>query len=79
VVDITDLQQPMVAGINADEMMYAASLPKIAILLGAFVQIENGKMVLDETTRTALTRMIRNSSNKAATAMLQQVGAAAFI
>jgi hypothetical protein len=40
---------------------------KIAILLGAFVQIENGKMVLDETTRTALTQMIRNSSNKAAT------------
>ena len=74
VVDITDLQQPMVAGINADEMMYAASLPKIAILLGAFVQIDNGKMVLDETTRTALTRMIRNSSNKAATEMLQRVG-----
>jgi beta-lactamase class A len=49
---------------------------KIAILLGAFVQIENGKMVLDETTRTALTRMIRNSSNKAATAMLQRVGIA---
>jgi beta-lactamase class A len=76
VVDITDLQQPMVAGINANEMMYAASLPKIAILLGAFVQIENGKMVLDETTRTDLTRMIRNSSNKAATDMLQRVGIA---
>lgn len=76
VVDITDLRQPLVAGINADEMMYAASLPKIAILLGAFVQIENGKMMLDETTRTALTRMIRNSSNEAATDMLQRVGIA---
>ena len=76
VVDITDLREPMVAGINADEMMYAASLPKIAILLGAFVQIENGKMVLDEPTRAALTRMIRNSSNKDATEMLQRVGIA---
>ncbi len=36
VVDITDLQHPKVAGVNPDVMLYAASLPKIAILLGAF-------------------------------------------
>ena len=33
VVDVTDLDRPKVAAINGDVMMYAASLPKIAILL----------------------------------------------
>jgi beta-lactamase class A len=74
VVDITDLKNPKVAGVNPDAMLYAASLPKIAILLGAFVQIERGEMTLNEETRAALTRMIRNSSNKDATVILNRVG-----
>lgn len=73
-VDITDLERPRVAAVNGDHMIYAASLPKIAILLGAFVEIERGDMVLDDATRTALTDMIRVSSNTAATAMLRRVG-----
>ena len=73
-VDITRLQQPRVAAVNGDDMMYAASLPKIAILLGAFVQIEQGKMRLDKPTRDILTSMIRVSSNQAATTMLNRVG-----
>lgn len=76
VADITDHHQPLVAAINGDEMMYAASLPKIAILLGAFVQIEQGKMLRDGNTKTTLTHMIRSSSNPAATAILNQVGIA---
>ena len=63
-----------VAGINTDVMMYAASLPKIAILLGAFVKIERGEMPLNEETRAKLMRMIRKSSNKDATAILNRVG-----
>lgn len=74
VVDITDLQHPKVASLNPDVMLYAASLPKIAILLGAFVQIEHGQMPLNDQTRAEFTRMIRNSSNKAATAVLNRVG-----
>ena len=74
VVDITDLRNPKVAGVNSDAMLYAASLPKIAILLGAFVQIERGEMPFNDETRAALIRMIRNSSNKDATAVLNQVG-----
>jgi beta-lactamase class A len=74
VVDITAPSEPKVASINGDVMMYAASLPKIAILLGAFVQIERGRMTLDEKLREQLIRMIRDSSNKAATAVLHQVG-----
>ena len=74
VVDITDLKQPKTAGVNSDVMLYSASLPKIAILLGAFAQIERGEMTLDDETRAELTRMIRNSSNPAATNILNRVG-----
>lgn len=74
VVDITDLEEPRVASVNGDDMLYAASLPKIAILMGAFVEIEQGNMELDNDTRDSLTRMIRNSSNADATRMLNHVG-----
>ena len=73
-VDITDPSQPQLAEINGDRMMYAASLPKIAILLGAFERIASGEMKFDKATEEKLTRMIRNSSNRAATEMLNQVG-----
>lgn len=73
-VDITDPFSPQMASVNGNQMMYAASLPKIAILLGAFEQIANGEMELDRATYGKLTRMIRNSSNKAATEMLNRVG-----
>jgi beta-lactamase class A len=72
--DITDIRHPKVASLNGDEMMYAASLPKIAILLGAFVQIERGQLVLNRTIRRTLTSMIRVSSNEAATQMFRIVG-----
>jgi len=73
-VDITNLHHPKVAAVNGDEMMYAASLSKLAILLGAFVQVERGKMVLDDQTRAACMRMIRYSSNEDASAILNRVG-----
>lgn len=72
--DITDLEHPRFAAINPDHMVYAASLPKIAILLGAFCRIEAGDMKLDDATRDTLTQMIRVSSNTAATTMLNRVG-----
>ncbi|GBC60431.1 hypothetical protein DENIS_1383 [Desulfonema ishimotonii] len=73
-VDITDPVDPRMASLNGNQMMYAASLPKIAILLGAFERISRGEMALDRDTRDTLTRMIRNSSNSAATEMLNRVG-----
>jgi len=73
-VDITDPLRPRVASVNGDEMIYAASLPKIAILLGAFVLIEQGEMKFDKVTQRDLTDMIRVSSNYAATKMLNRVG-----
>ena len=73
-VDITDPVHPRTAAVNGDKMFYAASLPKIAILLGAFVEIEKGGMRLDPATRFTLTKMIRVSSNQAASEMLSRVG-----
>ena len=73
-VDITNPALPRMAYINPNEMMYAASLPKIAILLGAFERISNGEMTLDKKTWQKLAHMIRNSSNRAATEILNQVG-----
>lgn len=73
-VDITDPENPKVAGVNEQQMMYAASLPKIAILLGAFDKIDKGELQLTDSTRNLLTKMIRNSSNTAATTMLNRVG-----
>lgn len=73
-VDISDLEDPRLASVNGDEMMYAASLPKIAILLAAFVQIEQGAMRLDAGTRHSLVEMIRFSNNAEATRMLNRVG-----
>jgi beta-lactamase class A len=74
VVDITDISEPRMAYVNPNEMMYAASLPKIAILLGAFEKIANGEMTLDDETLEKLKLMIRNSSNTAASDILGRVG-----
>ena len=73
-VDITNPALPRMAYINPNEMMYAASLPKIAILLGAFDRIAKGEMTLDDETHEKLALMIRNSSNQAATEILNEVG-----
>ena len=75
-VDITDIKHPRVASVNGSNMVYAASLPKIAVLLGAFVEIERGKIELDQNTRKTLTNMIRYSSNQAASKMYHRVGEA---
>lgn len=72
--DISDLSDPRLASINGDTMLYAASLPKIAILLGAFVEVERGRLALDANVRRSLTEMVRVSSNEEATRMLNRVG-----
>jgi len=73
-VDITDPLAPAVAQVNSNQMFYAASLPKIAILLGAFEKAAAGQLRLDDDNIAELKRMIRESSNTAASSMLQKVG-----
>lgn len=74
VVDVTDLHRPRVAGYNADLMLYAASLPKIAIVFGVLVEAQRRALEIDEQTRAQLVRTVRNSSNSDATALLEKVG-----
>jgi len=73
-IDLSDLDEPRVAAVNGDVMMYAASLPKIAVLLGAFEKIAQGKMPLDPETQLLMRRMIRESSNEASTELMTRVG-----
>ena len=73
-VDLTDKAAPRMAQLNGDEMMYAASMPKIAILLAAFERIADGKLPLNAALEETMTRMIRFSSNKAASQMIRSVG-----
>jgi beta-lactamase class A len=73
-VDLSRRDAPRLAMLNGHEMVYAASLPKIAILLGAFVEAERGRLPLDEARLAEITKMIRFSSNEAATRVLGWVG-----
>jgi beta-lactamase class A len=74
VVDVTQPVAPRLAMLNGDETMYAASLPKIAILFGALVEAERGRLPINEKTVGAMTNMIRYSSNEDATRVLGWVG-----
>jgi beta-lactamase class A len=73
-VDITDLRAPRVASVNGDDMMYAASLPKIAILLAAFHKAEYDGATITPAVQQDIESMIRVSSNEAATRVLHWVG-----
>jgi beta-lactamase class A len=73
-VILTDPANPHLAELNGHDMLYAASLPKIAILLAAAVEIDDGRLVLDEPLYKDLTDMIRYSCNPCATRVLDRVG-----
>jgi len=73
-VDVSPGAKPRLAMLNGHDMVYAASLPKIAILLGAFVEAELGRFPLDEPRLAAMANMIRFSSNEDATRVLRWVG-----
>ena len=74
IVDLTDLSNPKFAGINDDNMMYAASLPKIAILLAAMDAIEKGELEYTKEVRKDMRLMISKSNNQASTRMIDRVG-----
>jgi beta-lactamase class A len=74
VVDVTQPAAPRLAMLNGEETMYAASLPKIAILFGALVEADRGRLPINDKTVGAMTNMIRYSSNEDATRVLGWVG-----
>jgi beta-lactamase class A len=73
-VDITEPSRPRVATANGDLMMYAASLPKIAILLGAYEKASLGLLRIDPALQQKIDLMIQRSSNTAATDVMKTVG-----
>lgn len=76
-VSLVDLRDPCdvkYASINGDHMMYAASLPKIAVLLTAMEQIEKGNLTLTPEIDKDMRLMIAKSNNKATTRMIERVG-----
>lgn len=70
-VDMSDLGHILFARVNGGEMMYAASLPKIAVLLAAFHCFEYDGLEQTPRIMEDLTLMIRNSNNQAATRVIE--------
>jgi len=73
-VDLADPHRPRFARVNGDTMMYAASLPKIAILLAAFQGFEDGSLPETPQIKTDMIEMIRRSDNFAASQMVERIG-----
>ena len=73
-VDLSDPTAPRYAQINGRREMYAASLPKIAILLAAFDRFDKGLLERSPEVEQDLNAMIRVSSNAAATRMIDRIG-----
>jgi len=74
VVDLSNPPNARFASVNGWTMMYAASLPKIAILLAAFQNIEDGLLRDSSELHEWLALMIRRSNNPAATYMIDLIG-----
>lgn len=74
IVDMSDISNIEYAGINDQFMMYAASLPKIAILLAAMDAIDKGELPDTKEIRKDMYLMISKSNNAASTRMIDRVG-----
>jgi len=76
-IGIVDMQDPLhsrFAAINPNNMVYAASLPKIAILLASEDAIAAGKLKETPEVKQDMRMMIAKSSNEAASRMFNRVG-----
>jgi len=73
-VDVSRATAPRLAMLNGDDMVYAASLPKIAILLGVLAESELGRLTLDAARLATIHNMIRFSSNDDASRALGWIG-----
>ncbi len=74
IVDLSDPYNIRYAAVNGDEMMYAASLPKIAILLAAVDAFDKHEIPECPENLTALNSMISRSNNAAATYFIDLLG-----
>jgi beta-lactamase class A len=76
-VGIVDMRDPLnvkYARANGNVMMYAASLPKIGILLAAEDALDKGELEDSEEIQSDLSLMISKSDNAASTRMIDRLG-----
>lgn len=76
-VGLVDLRDPLnvkYARVNGNVMMYAASLPKIAVLLAAEDALEKGELEETDEIKSDLRLMISKSDNAASTRMIDRLG-----
>lgn len=73
-VDLSDPENIRYARVNGNRMMYAASLPKLAILLAAEQHIADGRLLETDPIREDMRAMIARSDNGAATRIFNMVG-----
>ena len=74
VVDLKDMKNPRFASVNGEVMMYAASLPKIAVLLAAEDAIEKKEIEHTAALEKDMRLMISKSNNQATTRIIDQLG-----
>jgi len=74
VINLSNQSNIEYARINGNNMMYAASLPKIAVLLAAMDAIEKGELKETPEVLMDMKLMISKSSNQAATRMIDKLG-----
>lgn len=73
-VDLRDLDNIRYAAVNGNHMMYAASLPKIAVLLAAMDALEKKEIEDTKALRDDLRIMISKSNNQATTRVIDILG-----
>jgi beta-lactamase class A len=74
VVDMSNEQAVRFATVNGQHMMYAASLPKIAVLAAAHDAIERGELKESAVVKADMRLMIAKSNNAATTRMIDRIG-----
>ena len=73
-VDMSNEDHPRFATLNGKHMMYAASLPKIAVLAAAHDAIERGELKETAEIKQDMRLMIAKSHNAATTRMIDRIG-----
>jgi beta-lactamase class A len=73
-VDLREQENVKFARVNGDHMMYAASLPKIAVLLAASDALEKGEIEETPEVKMDMRLMIAKSNNVSTTNMIDRIG-----
>ena len=74
VVDLSSPQNVKFARINGNHMMYAASLPKIAVLLAMEDAMEKGEIAETKEIKADMRLMMSKSNNQSTTRLIDMLG-----